>query len=314
MEIQEVPIDKIKPDTKQPRQSFEAVRIREMAKSILTEGVINPIEIDKKYVIITGEMRWRSAKEAGLKTVPCKVLEISDNDRFMRQVIENVHHNTMTPWDTAKSLEKLLLTSPGEVKREGERYNGATWLGDKIGKSVPYISEYLDVLEASESFQNAVKKGMKHTMIRAIKNTPEKHKKEMEEKITSGEVKSRDGAMAISQAVKQNPEKAKDILKQNFSECKTTDEIKDKIKKVDPNFTLTPITDNFVESCDFPEALGKITMQLMRLLRDNPAETVAKFHLDNVIQDLVLTKRSIDRWKGGQEIILPAIEVECEVK
>jgi ParB family chromosome partitioning protein len=95
MQILQKNINEIRPDPNQPRKNFPEKRIREMAKSILTEGIINPIEIDKDGVIITGEMRWRSAKEAGLTTVPVKVIDPGEN-RFRRQVIENVHHNTMT--------------------------------------------------------------------------------------------------------------------------------------------------------------------------------------------------------------------------
>ena len=107
MNIIQKNINEIRPDTNQPRKNFPETRIREMAKSILTEGIINPIEVDKDGVIVTGEIRWRSAKEAGLKTVPVKVID-PGKTRFRRQVVENVHHNTMTTMDTSRALSKLL--------------------------------------------------------------------------------------------------------------------------------------------------------------------------------------------------------------
>jgi ParB family chromosome partitioning protein len=85
MNIQEYPIAKIIPDPSQPRTVFPPTRIAEMAKSILTEGVINPVEIDKDGVIVTGEMRWRAAKEAGLKTIRVSEKTIQGHLEYLRE-------------------------------------------------------------------------------------------------------------------------------------------------------------------------------------------------------------------------------------
>src|SRR3989338_5939330 len=107
MEYKTIPIDKIKTDSNNPRQSSKEENFKEMAKSILTAGVINPIEVDKNLVIITGERRWRAAKIAGLKMVPVRIIDISEDKRFVRQVIENIHQNTMAPLDIAMALDKI---------------------------------------------------------------------------------------------------------------------------------------------------------------------------------------------------------------
>ncbi len=91
MKIVNVLLSKIKPDKNQPRQTIDEEHIKEISQSIVTEGVINAIEIDENNVIITGEQRWRAAKLAGLKEVPCKILKITPELRFRRQVIENLH-------------------------------------------------------------------------------------------------------------------------------------------------------------------------------------------------------------------------------
>ena len=77
MEIIEIEIDKIKPDKDQPRTSMDELELKEMAQSIVTQGVINPIEVDNDMVIITGERRWRAAKIAGLKVVPVKIFNLN---------------------------------------------------------------------------------------------------------------------------------------------------------------------------------------------------------------------------------------------
>jgi len=297
MEIKQIKTGLIKPDKNQPRKSFKPTRIDEMAQSILTEGVINPIEIDEDYKIITGEMRWRAAVKAGLETIPCKILKIGGDERFMRQVVENIHHNTMTSWDTAKSIEKLLLLSPGDTKigSGGRNDQGISWLSKKLGKSRAYIEEYLDVLKASEKFQKSVKSGVKHTMIRAIKNTPEKYKDQVEKKIVSGELKTRDGAYSISSAIKENPEKAEEILKQDYSESKTSDEVKKKINKV-VDFTETPITDAFKNGIEAPKQCGKMVLMIIKWLKNHPANSVGKIHLERMVTNLTVLKDAIDNW------------------
>ena len=76
-----IPIDKIRPDKNQPRKSFDEDALKGMAVSIKNEGVINAIEIDEKFIIITGEQRWRAAKIAGLKEVPVKIIENITEER-----------------------------------------------------------------------------------------------------------------------------------------------------------------------------------------------------------------------------------------
>jgi len=119
-------VDKITPDALQPRKYFDEEALKEMAISIKNEGLINPIDFDENFVIITGERRWRSSKLAGLKEVPVRFLSgLSPDKRFIRQVQENLHQNTMSAWDTALALDKVrkMICSPGEqiAKKVKER-------------------------------------------------------------------------------------------------------------------------------------------------------------------------------------------------
>jgi len=72
--IKEIEVEKIKPDPEQPRESFDKEKLKELAQTFKTQGIIQPIEIDENYQIITGERRWRAAKLAGLKKIPCKIV------------------------------------------------------------------------------------------------------------------------------------------------------------------------------------------------------------------------------------------------
>src|SRR3989344_4249364 len=122
MNYQTIAIEKLHPDPNQPRKYIDEDALKEMAVSVKNEGLINPIEVDGKFVIITGERRWRAAKIAGLKTVPIGVLEnISAKDRFIRQMQENLHQDTMSAWDTAEALDKIRKTilTPAAVVKKG---------------------------------------------------------------------------------------------------------------------------------------------------------------------------------------------------
>jgi ParB family chromosome partitioning protein len=106
--IVEKKINEIIPDKNQPRKNIDQEKLEEMTRSMITEGLINPIEIDENNVIVTGEMRWRACMAAGQEVIKCRVVKVAGRDRYKRQVIENIHNNTMNSWDTAKALEYLL--------------------------------------------------------------------------------------------------------------------------------------------------------------------------------------------------------------
>jgi len=185
--INNLPIDSIKADSNQPRKRFNQKDLEDLAQGIKSEGIINPIEIDDNNIIITGERRWRAAKIAGLKKVPCFIgKEMSKKERFKHQLIENVHHNTMSDIDTAKALKKTLINYgkfiPGKKLQGSDQ--GMTWLSNEIGKSVGYVWEKLILLDQTKEFQEAIDDGViSSTSVRAINAAPKKHKKIIEKRI-----------------------------------------------------------------------------------------------------------------------------------
>lgn len=73
-EIKEILIDKIKPDKNQPRKTFDEEELKNLANSIIENGLLQPIEIDEENMIIDGERRWRAHKIAKKKTIRCVVI------------------------------------------------------------------------------------------------------------------------------------------------------------------------------------------------------------------------------------------------
>lgn len=149
-----------------------------MSVSVKNEGIINPIEIDPKFVIITGEMRWRSAKEAGLLTVPCKIIEIKPKERFLRQMHENIHELTMNDWDTAEGLKKTIgLLLPGGKSKGRPPKKFEEILAKEYGKSQQWVSEHLAILNQVGEVREALKKGkLDYTRLRIFTNAPKEHK------------------------------------------------------------------------------------------------------------------------------------------
>ena len=183
-----LPIDKIKPDPNQPRKYFSETALKSMAISIKNEGIINAIEIDEKFIIITGEQRWKSAKIAGLKEVPVKIIEkITNRERFIRQLQENLNHNTMAALDTAMAFDKVrdwLVAKPTvglarDKFHQGERYQrGAKELSKIFGPDEETISQYLDLLGTTGKLREALKDPkFARTKVPAIKQAPEKYQK-----------------------------------------------------------------------------------------------------------------------------------------
>lgn len=109
--VQNVKIIEIEPNRNQPRRSFPAESIEELAKSIEKYGVIQPIIVTKQdgyYEIVAGERRWRAAKKAGLKEMPCIVRESDERKNKEIALIENIQREDLNPIDKARSFRQLL--------------------------------------------------------------------------------------------------------------------------------------------------------------------------------------------------------------
>jgi ParB family chromosome partitioning protein len=110
MEIEEKGIDlkDIKFDPEQPRKTFDPEEIENLAKTYKTQGIINAPEIDENNVVITGELRVRAAKIAGLKKIKCNVIKgISEIERRERQIIENLHLHKLETSEYEKAIVDL---------------------------------------------------------------------------------------------------------------------------------------------------------------------------------------------------------------
>src|SRR5579872_1213369 len=104
-------IEKLQPGKFQPRQIFSEGSLQELAESIRTQGIIQPIIIRKtdsgQYEIIAGERRWRAAQLAGLSKVPVIIRDVPDNTAIAIALIENIQRENLNPIEEARALKRL---------------------------------------------------------------------------------------------------------------------------------------------------------------------------------------------------------------
>lgn len=145
-----ISINKIKSDEEQPRKLFDSEKIAELAESIKTHGIIQPLILreDKKdqYIIVAGERRWRAAKMAGLKEIPAIIMELSNRDILEISLIENIQRQDLNPIEEALAYKKLL----NDFKITQEE------LSKRIGKSRVAITNTIRLTNLDERVQQYI--------------------------------------------------------------------------------------------------------------------------------------------------------------
>ena len=107
-----LPIIKVEPAADQPRERFDPEALEELTDSIRQHGVLQPIAVRALgggyYQIIAGERRWRAAREAGLDTIPARVMEADDRSAKVLALVENLQRQDLNPVEQAKGLNSLM--------------------------------------------------------------------------------------------------------------------------------------------------------------------------------------------------------------
>ena len=141
-----IPLDMIVPNPMNPRKSFDPEGLAELAASIRSVGILQPIVVveaeitPRTYRIVAGERRWRAAKEAGLAAIPAVVKSgLSEAQELKIMVVENLQRKDVSPIEEAHGV-KLLLDAG--LTQEA--------LGERLGKSQSHIANRLRLLELPE--------------------------------------------------------------------------------------------------------------------------------------------------------------------
>ena len=138
--IEGVDISLIYANPNQPRKTFDETALKELAMSIKTHGIIQPIVLnraeDGKYMIIAGERRWRAAKMAGLEQVPAFIRNYTPKQIKEISIIENLQREDLNPIEAARAIKQLM--DEYDLTQEA--------VADRIGKSRPAIANTLRLL------------------------------------------------------------------------------------------------------------------------------------------------------------------------
>jgi ParB family transcriptional regulator, chromosome partitioning protein len=111
-EVQHLPVDAIVPNRYQPRQIFSPHELAELAASLKQNGLLQPILVRRKgdgiYELISGERRWRAAKEAGLETIQAVIRNCGDEESIVLALIENLQREDLNPMEMARAYHRMM--------------------------------------------------------------------------------------------------------------------------------------------------------------------------------------------------------------
>ncbi|MFG0771913.1 ParB/RepB/Spo0J family partition protein [Vibrio plantisponsor] len=149
-ELQDIAIASLKPGIYQPRKDMSPEALEELSASIQSQGIIQPIVVRPLntggYEIIAGERRWRAAKQAGLKQVPCLIKPVDDRAAIAMALIENIQREDLNAIEEAQALERL----QDEFKLTHQQ------VADVIGKSRTTVSNLLRLNQLADAVKRLV--------------------------------------------------------------------------------------------------------------------------------------------------------------
>jgi len=150
--IVELEVNEILSNAFQPRKNFDPEKLAELAASIKEHGIIQPVVVRphaQGYELVVGERRLRACKQLGLEKIPAVIKTLSDQDMTEIALIENIQRHNLNPIEEARAYKRLIeefgLTQDDVAK--------------KVGKSRPFISNFLRILQLPEEILDLLAKG-----------------------------------------------------------------------------------------------------------------------------------------------------------
>jgi ParB family chromosome partitioning protein len=151
--LREVPLDELKPGRYQPRSQIAQEGLAELAESIKSQGVMQPILArtlpDGGLEIVAGERRWRAARMAGLTTVPALVKDIPDQHALAAALIENIQREDLNPLEEAQGIQRL-------VQEFGLTHQA---IAETLGRSRAAVTNLLRLLELAPPVRELLAEG-----------------------------------------------------------------------------------------------------------------------------------------------------------
>jgi ParB family transcriptional regulator, chromosome partitioning protein len=146
-ELLDIDIDQIDPNPDQPRTHFNENRIEELAQSIKTNGLVQPILVRRtangRYQLVAGERRWRAADRAGMRRISAVIRNIPDSKLLELALVENIQRQELNPIEEALAYQRL-IQQLGLTQDE---------VAERVGKERSSVANYLRLLRLSESIR-----------------------------------------------------------------------------------------------------------------------------------------------------------------
>ena len=153
-DILRIPVDLIEPNPYQPRMSFDQEALEELADSIRTLGLIQPITVrkiaDSRYQIISGERRFRACRLAGLDMIPAYIRDTNDQGMLEMAIVENIQREDLDPIEVAMSYQRLIE----ECSLTQEQ------MALRVGKKRASVTNFLRLLKLPAKIQHDLKVGL----------------------------------------------------------------------------------------------------------------------------------------------------------
>ena len=153
-EMAEVALSAIEPNPLQPRTMFDDEALQELSASIAQLGVIQPITLKPngkdKYIIISGERRWRASQLAGLDSIPAYIREVDDENLHAMALVENIQRENLNAIEIALGMKRLIEECG--LTQEA--------MAEKVGKKRSTVSNYMRLLSMPSEVQLALKDGI----------------------------------------------------------------------------------------------------------------------------------------------------------
>ena len=153
-DVLRIPVEKVEANPFQPRMAFDQETLEELAASIRTYGLIQPITVrkiaDGRYQIISGERRFKACRMAGMSMIPAYVREADDQGMLEMALVENIQRENLDPIETALSFQRLI----DECKLTQEA------MADRVGKKRASIANTLRLLKLPVKIQHDLKVGL----------------------------------------------------------------------------------------------------------------------------------------------------------
>ena len=152
-QMAQIAISQIIPNPTQPRTQFDNEALQELASSIRELGIIQPITVKRdgeRYIIISGERRWRASQMVGMETLPAYIREADDENLHAMALVENIQRPDLNAIEIALSIQRLIEECG--LTQEA--------MADKVGKKRSTVSNYMRLLSLPAEVQLALKEGL----------------------------------------------------------------------------------------------------------------------------------------------------------